>query len=263
LLFLQGCKTSYQNIAKSSDLDLKYNKAKEYYDKKEYLKAIPLLEELITIYKGSKNIDDLYYMYAKSHYEQDEFLIAAFHFKNIHDSYPTSKYAEESLFLNAVCYQRMSPSSNLDQEYTVKAIENFQLFVNSYPNTSRLEEANSNVRALRRKLEIKAFNAANQYFKIGQYRAAAVAFANFLKSFPDAAETEKAALLAVKSYYLYAQNSIPSKQLERYESAVNAYKDVLALYKNSIGLKEVEKYYQLSLEEINKINNKQNEFKKE
>jgi outer membrane protein assembly factor BamD len=261
MIAASGCKTSYQKIAKSSDLDLKYKKAKEYYEKKEYLKAIPLLEELITIYKGSKNIDDLYYMYAKSHYEQDEFLIAAFHFKNIHDSYPTSKYAEESLYLNAVCYQRMSPTPNLDQEYTRKAIENFQLFVNSYPNTERLEEANNSVRALRRKLEIKDFNSANLYYKIGHYRAAAVAFANFLKNFPDAQETEKAALLTVKSYYLYARHSIPSKQLERYESAVSAYKDVLALYKNSSGLKEAEKYYQLSSEEIVKLNNKKNEYK--
>jgi len=243
-------------------LDYKYAKSKEYYEKKEYLKAIPLLEELITIYKGTKNIDDLYYMYAKSHYEQDEFLIAAFHFKNIHDNYPTSKYAEESLFLNAVCYQRMSPEPPLDQEYTEKAIENFQLFVNSYPESEKLEECNNNVRALRRKLEIKAFNGANLYFRIGNYRAAAVAFANFLKAYPDAQDAEKAALLTVKSYYLYARQSILSKQHERYEKAISAYKDYVATHKNSKNLAEAEEIYKATVEELNKLNIKEDEFQK-
>jgi outer membrane protein assembly factor BamD len=259
---MQGCSASYQKVAKSSDLDLKYAKSKEYYEKKEYLKAIPLLEELITIYKGTKNIDDLYYMYAKSHYEQDEFLIAAFHFKNIHDNYPTSKYAEESLFLNAVCYQRMSPEPPLDQEYTEKAIENFQLFVNSYPNSEKLEECNNSVRALRRKLEIKAYNGANLYYKTGNYRAAAVAFANFLKAYPDAQDAEKAALLTVKSYYLYARQSILSKQLERYEKAISAYKDYVAAHKNSSNLSEAEEIYKSTLEEINKLNTQANESEK-
>jgi outer membrane protein assembly factor BamD len=251
-----GCSNSYQKIAKSSDLDLKYSKAKEYYDKKDYLKAIPILEELITIYKGSKNIDDLYYMYARSYYEQGDYLIAAFHFKNIYDSYPNSKYAEECLYLNAVCYQKLSPLPSLDQEYTLKAIEYFQLFVNAYPQSDKLQDCNDNVRALRRKMEIKAFNGANLYFKTGNYRAAATAFANFLKAYPDTRDAEKAAFLTVKSYYLYARQSILTKQAERYEMAINAYKNFTASYKNSSSMKEAEKIYQASAEQIKKLNTK-------
>jgi outer membrane protein assembly factor BamD len=255
LLAIASCKTSYQKISKSSDLDLKYAKAKEYYDKKDYLKAIPLLEELITIYKGSKNIDDLYYMYARSHYEQGDYLIAAFHFKNIHDTYPNSKYAEECLYLNAVCYYKLSPQPPLDQEYTIKAIEYFQLFANTYPQSDKLDDCNASVRALRRKLEIKAFNTANLYFKTGNYRAAATAFSNFIKDFPDSYDAEKAAFLTIKSYYLYARQSILQKQAERYEMAVNAYKNFMASYKNSSHAKEAEKIYLASLAEIDKLNN--------
>lgn len=252
-----GCKTSYQKISKSSDLDLKYAKAKEYYEKRDYLKAIPLLEELITLYKGSKNIDDLYYMYARSHYEQGEYLIAAFHFKNIYDSYPNSQYAQECLYLNAVCYQKLSPPPPLDQEYTLKAIEYYQLFVNTYPNSDKLEECNTSIRALRRKLEIKAFNAAYLYFKTGNYRAAATAFSNFLRQFPDARDSEKAAFLTIKSYYLYARQSVLSKQAERYELAIEAYKNYAYSLKNTNDLKEAEKIYQASLQEINKLNKNQ------
>ncbi len=254
LLAAASCKTSYQKIAKSSDLDLKMSKAKEYYEKKEYLKAIPLLEELITIYKGSRNIDDLYWMYAKSHFEQADYLIASFHFKNIYDSYPNSKHAEESLYLNAVSFQRLSPQPNLDQEYTEKAIQYYQLFVNAYPNSEKIEDCNSSIRVLRRKLENKAFNSAQLYFKTKHYKAAATAFHNMMRTFPDSQDAEKAAYLTIKSYYLYARNSIVTKQSERYEMTVNAYKDFVADYPNSKFLKDAEEYNNNATRNIEKLN---------
>lgn len=254
-LFAAGsCKNSFQKISKSGDLDLKMSKAKEYYEKKEYLKAIPLLEELITIYKGSRNIDDLYWMYAKSHYEQAEYLIASFHFKNIYDSYPNSKNAEESLYLNAVCYQRLSPQPNLDQEFTQKAIQYYQLFINAYPNSERVADCNSSIKVLRRKLENKAFNSAQLYFKTKQYKAAATAFQNMMKEYPDSQDLEKAAYLTIKSYYLYARNSIATKQAERYEMTVNAYRNFKVDYPSSKFVKDAEEYYNNALKNIDKLN---------
>jgi outer membrane protein assembly factor BamD len=249
-----SCKTSYQRISKSSDLDLKMSKGKEYFEKKEYAKAIPLLEELITIYKGSRNIDDLYWMYAKSHFEQADYLIASFHFKNIYDSYPNSKYAEESLYLNAVCYQRLSPQPNLDQEYTSKAIQYYQLFVNAYPNSEKVADCNSGIKILRRKLETKAFNSAELYYNIGQYKAAATAFKNLMKDFPDSQDSEKAGLLTIKSYYLYARNSILEKQAERFEMTINAYKEFLIDYPNGKYLKEAEEINANAKKNLEKIN---------
>lgn len=260
-LIISAC-NSYQKISKSGDLDLKTAKAKEYYEKGEYLKAIPLIEELISIYKGSKNIDDLYYMYAKSHFEQGEFLIAAFHFKNIYDSYPNSKYAEESLYLNAVSYQRLSPESNLDQEFTTKAIENFQLFVNAYPSSEKLSDCNTSMKVLRRKLEKKAFDGAQLYLKTGNYKAAATCFANLAKDYPDSEDLEKAEFLIVKSYYLYAQQSIITKQLERYELALAAYKNFVADFKNSSLIPDADEIKEACLKNIEKLNTHNHESEK-
>lgn len=255
LLFVaNSCKNSFQKISKSGDLDLKMTKAKEYYEKREYLKAIPLLEELITIYRGTRNVDDLMWMYAKSHYEQAEYLIASFYFKNIYDSYPNSKHAEESLYLHAVCYQRLSPQPSLDQEYTQKAIQYYQLFINTYPNSEKVADCNNSIRILRRKLENKAFNGAQLYFKTKQYKAAATAFQNMMREYPDSPDLEKAAYLTIKSYYLYARNSIPAKQAERFEMTVNAYKNFKNDYPNSKFVKDAEEYYTNALKNIEKLN---------
>lgn len=253
-ILLFSCDT-YQKISKSGDLDLKTAKAKEYYEKGEYLKAIPLLEELIQIYRGSKPVDDMMFMYAKSHFEQGEFLIASFYFKNLYDSYPTSKYAEESLYLNAVSFQRMSPETNLDQDNTTKAIENYQLFVNAYPSSEKLTDCNTAIKILRRKLEKKAFDGAELYYKTGQYKAAATAFSNLAKTYPDSEDLEEAEFLIVKSYYLYAQQSIYSKQVERYELAITAYKNFAADFKNSRYLPDAEEIKEACLKNIEKLKN--------
>src|SRR6185369_8506259 len=137
LLFFVSC-SSYQEILKSTDLPLKYVKAKEYYDKKEYYKAIPLFEELLAAYKGTKDIEDIYYYYANCQYGTDEYLMAAYHFKNIATTYPNGAHAEECLFMNAKCYVQLSPKYELDQTYTEKAINEFQLFVNTFPSSTRV-----------------------------------------------------------------------------------------------------------------------------
>lgn len=258
---LFSCDT-YQKISKSGDLDLKTAKAKEYYEKGEYLKAIPLLEELIQIYRGSKPVDDMMFMYAKSHFEQGEFLIASFYFKSLYDSYPTSKYAEESLYLNAVSFQRMSPETNLDQDNTTKAIENYQLFVNAYPSSEKLTDCNTAIKILRRKLEKKAFDGAKLYYNTGQYKAAATAFSNLAKTYPDSEDLEEAEFLIVKSYYLYAQQSISSKQIERYEQAINAYKNFAADFKNSRYLPDAEEIKEACLKNIEKLKNEYYESEK-
>ncbi|GIV34311.1 MAG: hypothetical protein KatS3mg031_1846 [Chitinophagales bacterium] len=255
LLFLVGC-NSYQKVLKNPDPAYKLDKAKEFYEKGAYDKALPILEEMIPVYKGTKSIDDLYYMYADCHFHQSDFLLAAFHFKNIYDSYPNSKHAEESLYMYAYCNYMLSPDVSLDQTYTEKALEAFQLFINVYPNSARVGECNKLMDVLRQKLESKAFRAGMLYYRMGKYRAAALTFTNLLKEYPDTRYAEEASFLIIKSYYLYAENSIPSKQLERYELALEAYKDFSILFKSSKWMKEALQLKESCNANIEKIKNK-------
>jgi len=250
-----SCNNSYQKIAKGSDPDKKLATAKELYEKGDCMKAIPLFEEVIPIYKGTKSIDDIYYQYADCHFQQGDYLIAAFHFKNIYDSYPLSTYAEECLYMNAYCHYMLSPEANLDQTYTEKAMDYFQLFINSYPESAKIPECNNLIDNLRKKLETKDFKSAQLYLKTGQYRAAANAFTNLLRKYPDTGYAEEASFLVVKAHYLYANNSIPEKQLERFQEARKYYDEFLYRYKESKYLKDVTEFYDSAMEKIEKLKN--------
>lgn len=258
VLFASSCSESYQKVLKSTDFDYKLKKANEFYDKGEFSKAIPLYEELIPIIKGTKNIDEVYFKYAMCHYREANFLISGFHFKNINDNYALSPFAEESLFMNAQCQYEMSAEVPLDQTYTKKAIDAFQLYINSYPNSTKLDECNLKIDQMRRKLEMKALAAAELYLRTRQYKAAAVSFANILVDFPDTRDAEKISYNVVKSYYLYAENSIASKQKERYESVLSAYKNFSRRYPNSTFLKDAQKYNEQALEKLETFKNAAN-----
>lgn len=250
VLFSSSCAESYQKVLKSTDFNYKLSKANEYYEKEDYAKAIPIYEELIPVFKGTKSIDEIYFKYAMCHYREANFLIAGFHFKNINDNYGLSPFAEESLYMYAQCDYEMSAEVPLDQTHTKKAIESFQLYINSYPNTTKLDDCNLKINQMRRKLEMKALSAAELYLRTKHYKAAAVSFANILIEFPDTKDAEKISYSVVKSYFLYAENSITTKQKERYESVLSSYKNFAKRYPDSAYLNDAKKYNDQALEKL-------------
>src|SRR6185295_16404472 len=69
ILAISSCETP-EKVLKSNDLNYKKAKAISWYNKKEYFKCIPVLEELIGLMKGRESTEDLYYMYATANYKQ-------------------------------------------------------------------------------------------------------------------------------------------------------------------------------------------------
>lgn len=253
ILMGSSCAESYQKVLKSTDFNYKLTKANEYYGKEDYAKAIPLYEELIPVFKGTKNIDEIYFKYAMCHYNEGNFLIAGFHFKNISDNYGLSPFAEECLYMTAQCDYEMSAEVPLDQTYTEKAIQSFQLYINSYPNTTKLEDCNLKIDQMRRKLELKALAAAELYLRTRHYKAAAVSFGNILVDYPDTKDAEKISYSIVKSYLLYAENSILQKQKERYEVVVASYNAFVRRFPNSVYLNDAKKHNDEAIKKIEEI----------
>ena len=222
LLFTSSCETP-EKVLKSNDLDYKKAKAISWYNKKEYFKCIPVLEELIGLMKGRESTEELYYMYAMANYKQGDYMISAYHFKNFYDLYPNGAHAEECLYMFAKSNQMQSPKPDLDQTFTYKALEAYALFLTSFSEGKYIQECNEAVKVLRKKLEKKALNAAELYYRTENYKAAATSYIQILKDFPDIAEVEKVSYMIVKSDYKFAYNSIPAKKAERFNNVIKAY----------------------------------------
>ncbi len=232
LAVLTSC-SKYQKLLKSTDNENKYEMAITYYEEKDYYRAIQLFDQLLPFFRGTEKAERMAYYYANAHYEQKDYILASYYFSQFSTNFPTSKNAEEAAYMSAYCNYLESPPSSLDQAVTLDAIKDLQLFINRYPKSERVAKANGLIDELRLKLESKALNIADLYFKMKDYKAAIINFQNLIKDFPDTRHREKAMFYIAKSYSFYADSSIDSKKGERYQLCSEAVDNFLANFPES------------------------------
>ncbi len=236
--------SDFQKVLKSNDFELKLTRAKEYYEKDDYYRALSLYEELVPQSRGTGRAEEIYYYYSYCHYYQNDYILGAYHFKKFTMNFPNSKKVEECLFMAAMCHYKNSPPYSLDQTDTKKAIKELELFVNNFTQSERIDSCNALIDKLRGKLEKKEFEIAKLYFKTQNYRAAAESFSTFVTEFPDSDRAEESRYLAIQARYNLAKNSIPKKKLERINDTYEAYTAFVDLHPNSKWLKSAEKIYE-------------------
>lgn len=213
----------YEKLLKSSDYELKKQKVYDYYDEKKYVKSIELLEQILPRYRATEEAEQLNWINAQAYYRTNDYIMAGSYYQNFADLYPRSNNAEEALYLSATCDYYMSPRPELDQAYSQKAIESFTIFLKRYPSSQWAEVSKARIREMQEKLVEKSYLSSRLYYDLEKYRAATVSLSNSLKEYPDTKYREELLFLRLDALFLYAENSVPSKQVERYQSALDEY----------------------------------------
>jgi len=238
LLFI-SCKSEYEKVRVSSNPELILQKASEYYQDKQYQRAQTLFELVLSNLRGRPDAERVNFQYAYTHYYLKQYLLAAYYFKTFANTYTNSEFREEAAYMSAYSNYLQSPTYRLDQTPSFSAIDEFQLFVNLFPNSTRVEECNRLIDELRRKLEEKAFAEGELYFNLRQYQSAVISFDNLLKDYPESPDVERVRFLIAKSNYLLSRNSVLEKRLERYQETVKRSKEFLQKYGSGKYAKEV------------------------
>jgi len=250
LLIFSSC-SDYSKIVKSTDYEFKYKKAVEYYESKDYVKSSALFKELINIVRGTSRADKVYYYFAMSQFGVKDNLMAGHYFKSLIKEFPRSEFAEESQYMVGYCFYLDSPSPRLDQEVTQNSIDAFQLFINLYPKSSRVDEANRLMIELRDKLVYKSYLNGKLYFDMNNYKAAVVALTSSLKDFPDTKYREDLMYMLLKAKYLLAIKSVEEKKKERLSSALDEYYTFVDEYPDSKHRKEAERFFETTAKLLN------------
>jgi outer membrane protein assembly factor BamD len=253
IMLISSCKSGYEKVRTSGNPEIIIVKAFEYYDKKEYQKAQTLFDLILTNLRGDARAEKAYFNYAYTHYHLKEYLLGAYYFKNFSNTFTNSSFREEAAFMSAYCNYQLSPTYRLDQTNTQTAIEEFQLFVNLFPNSSRVEECNGLIDELRRKQEEKAFAEGQLYYDLRQYQSAVLSFDNLLRDYPESPEAEKVRYLIAKADFLLSKNSIVEKQAERYQETILRCNDFLEKYPVGRYVEEIKDLKRASTENIKNI----------
>ena len=205
-------------------VDERFEKAKALFAKQEYLDAINEFTIITLQYQGSQHAADAQFYLGDCRYNRGEYLLAAFEYGVLKRSYPASSRVAEAQYKLALSYYQLSPRTSLDQQYTRKAIDEFQSFVEYYPTNPLAADADAKIRELDGKLAKKVYDAARQYVVLERFVAALRYFDDVIDQYHDTdwaplAFLDKVDLLITRKKYVEAQANL-SQFFSRYPNSV-------------------------------------------
>lgn len=218
----------YNKLLKSTDYEYKYEAAKACFAKGQYSRTITLLNELITILKGSDKGEESLYMLGMSYYNQGDYQTASQIFIQYYNTYPRGTYTELARFHAGKSLYLDTPEPRLDQSGTYSAIQQLQMFLEYFPQSIHREEAQNMIFALQDKLVMKEYLSARLYYNLGNYLgnnylACVITAQNALKDYPYTNLREDLSILILRAKYELAVYSVEERKEERYREAVDEY----------------------------------------
>ena len=251
---LTGCGGEYNKVYKTSDLDYRYEYAKQSFAEGKYNRAATLLIDLITPKKGTDDAQEALFMLGMAEYMSQDYESASATFKKYHQTYPKGQYAEKASFYVGQSLYEGAPEPRLDQSPTIGAINAYQQFLDFYPDSELRQQAQDRLFELQDKLVIKELLSAQLYYNLGgyfgninsnnesNYIASIITAQNALKNYPYNHWREDFALIIMKSKFELAENSSEDKRMERYRDAEDECYGFLNEYPDSKNTQTAQKY---------------------
>ena len=268
--FFTSC-GEYNKVLKSADYEYKYEAAKSYFGKGQYTKASTLLEELITILKGTGDAQESLYMLAMAYYNQGDYVSASHYFTTYYNTYPNGTYTELARFHSGKALFLDTPEPRLDQSSTYSAMTELQMFMEYFPNSPRKTDAQLMIFGLQDKLVMKDYLSAKLYYDLGTYignssqtadrringnnfLACITTAQNILKDYPYTAMREEVSILLLRAKYKLGSESVQEKKEERMRETIDEYYAFKNEFPESKYMKEVEDIYKDASKYVKELN---------
>ncbi len=182
-LSLSSCGGS--RIKATMTLEERLQVAQQLFEKKNYFEAKNQYRIITLSYSGSNLADQAQFYIGECHFGLKEYILAASEYERLLKIYPNSQWVDDAKYKLGLCYFQLSPKSSLDQEYTLKAIREFQEFLEEFRTSPLVPTVEEKLRQCREKLAQKVYAAAEQYYKLGYFDAAVIYFNTVLDKHYD------------------------------------------------------------------------------
>ena len=243
LVSICSCKSQYELLLNSNDVDAKYKAAFEYFELGKYGKSAALFESLSMLTEGTAKDDTVKYYWGLSNYNSKDFYTAETNFEQFVSSYPRSPFASEARYLRLDCLYLQTLRYELDQTPTYKAMNAISEYIIDYPESERIPSCRDMLSELGERLDRKAYENAKLYYKMEDYLASRVAFRNVLKDDAENMYRDDILYYIAMSSYKYAYMSVPQKQKERYLTFIDDYFNFVGELPDSHYRKELDLIY--------------------
>jgi len=244
----------YNNILKSTDLNVKFEYAKKYFDEGKYSRTATLLEDVVQMTRTTSRGEEALYLLAQSYYKMKDYSTASDYFKTYYTTYPKGDYAELSRFYSAYGLYLDSPDPRLDQSDTYRSMQQFQDFIELYPQSERKDDAQNALFELQEKLAQKELLAVRLYYNLGNYTIISFPGGNYLscvitaqnavRNYPFSKYREEFMYYIFKSKYEMAMQSVEEKKEFRYRDVVDEYFSYANEFPEGKYIKEIKRLYE-------------------
>lgn len=230
-LVVAGCGSSEKATTPMSAED-RFAHAKALYDDKDYLEAINEFTVITLQYQGSAHAADAQFYLGECRFQRAEYLLASFEYGVVKRNYPASPRVAEAQYKLALSYYMLSPKSSLDPQYTKKAIDEFQQFVEYYPSNPLVADADAKIKELTNRLAKKQYETARLYATMEYYKAALVYYDDVIDRYHDTeyaplAYLDKADLLLSRKRYREARETLDAFTARFPQSVLQSRADAL------------------------------------
>ena len=246
----------YNKAMKSSDFNYKFEYAKKAFEQKKYSQAYTLLEDVISVFRGTDKAEESLYLLGLSYYENKDYLNAGSYFKQYYTQYPRGQYTELARYYVGYGYYLDSPDPQLDQTLTIKAIEELQAFLDYFPKSDKVSIAQNAIFELQDKLVKKELENATLYYNLGNYmgnnyESAVITAKNAIKDYPYSKYKEDLEMIILKSRFSEAEQSVNEKKEERYRTVIDEYYAFINDYPDSKYRKEADNIFKIASKHVN------------
>jgi len=244
------------------DLNVKFEYAKKYFDEKKYSRTATLLEDIVQLMRTTSRGEEALYLLAQSYYKMKDYQTASEYFKTYYTTYPKGEYAELARYYSAYGLYLDSPDPRLDQSDTYKSMQQFQDYIEIYPQSERKEEAQNALFELQEKLALKELLAVRLYYNLGNYSiipfpggnylSCVITAQNAIRSYPFSKYREEFMYFMFKSKYEMAIQSVEEKKEFRYRDVIDEYFAYANEFPDGKYIKEIKKLYENIDKELKK-----------
>jgi outer membrane protein assembly factor BamD len=237
---LSGCSGSGSVAGTAQEA---YDRGVEAFDAGKHIRAIEHFRTALDFGRTSELADDAQLYLARSYAGSRQYLLAGNEFTRFIEFYRTDPRVEQAAYERIQAYAELSPRYELDQTDTNQAIAYIQAYLRQYPQSPNVEAASALMAEMREKLALKLFEGGRLYERRELFEAAVMTFREVLASYPTSEVADDALVAAVRAQVLFAQNSVPDRQAERYQEALRLYDQLVTLFPSSPLLREAEGLY--------------------
>lgn len=191
--------------------DSLYSRGKEYYDRKDYDKAIEAFRRVKEEYPLSQVAIMAELGIADSYFSDEKFMDAQVFYNEFVELHPTNPSVPYAMYQLGMCHYNRMESIDRDQSETAKARAAFERLITRFPNSKFSFLAEKRLRECKEMQAEHEFYVGHFYFRTKKYYAAMKRFEGITKNYPNLGLDYKVNYFLAESQRLWEKEKLEKK----------------------------------------------------